>query len=46
MIIDSHVHIGGSTVGFHMTSSMVLESMNRYHIDISIVSVSDSKQGV
>lgn len=42
MIIDSHVHIGGSAVGFHMTSSMVLESMNKYHIDISIVSNGDA----
>ena len=42
MIIDSHVHIGGEAVGFHMTEDMVIESMEKYHIDFSIVSNADA----
>lgn len=41
MIIDSHVHIGNS-IGFIMPEEAVLASMERYHIDYSLVSNSDS----
>ncbi|WP_167959132.1 amidohydrolase family protein [Anaerosporobacter faecicola] len=37
MIIDTHVHIGDQ-VSFNMTEDMVLASMEKYHIDYSIVS--------
>ncbi|MEZ4518762.1 MAG: hypothetical protein R3C44_18750 [Chloroflexota bacterium] len=37
MIIDAHVHIG--TIGtFDMPEAMVLDSMDRYHIDYALVS--------
>ena len=42
MIIDTHVHIGGENVGFHMNEKMVIEAMNRYGIDYSIVSNGDA----
>lgn len=42
MIIDAHVHIGGEAVGFKMYESIVLESMDKYHIDICLVSNGDS----
>lgn len=42
MIIDAHVHIGGEAVGFKMYESTVLESMDKYHIDICLVSNGDS----
>lgn len=42
MIIDTHVHIGGEAVGFHMTEQMVLESMEKYHIDYALVSNGDA----
>lgn len=42
MIIDTHVHIGGEAVGFHMNEDMVIEAMNKYGIDFSIVSNSDA----
>lgn len=29
MIIDTHVHIGGDAVGFHMHEDMVIEVMKR-----------------
>lgn len=41
MIIDSHVHIGES-IGFIMPEEAVLTSMERYGIDYSLVSNSDS----
>ena len=37
MIIDTHVHIGNTTE-FHMPPEMVLESMEKYKIDYSLVS--------
>ena len=37
MIIDAHVHIG-TIIDFNMTEKMVLESMDKYHIDYSLVS--------
>jgi predicted TIM-barrel fold metal-dependent hydrolase len=37
MIIDTHVHIGKQS-GFNLTEEMVISSMERYHIDYSIVS--------
>ena len=42
MIIDSHVHVGGDEAGFCMNEEMVLKSMEKYQIDISIVSNGDS----
>lgn len=42
MIIDTHVHIGGEAVGFHMTEQMVLESIEKYHIDYALVSNGDA----
>ena len=37
-MIDAHVHIGGEAVGFEMNETLVLQSMEKYGIDISIVS--------
>lgn len=42
MMIDSHVHIGGEADGFQMNEKMVLQSMEKYGVDISIVSNGDS----
>lgn len=42
MRIDTHVHIGGEAVGFHMTEEMVLEMMKKYQIDYVILSNGDS----
>lgn len=42
MIIDTHVHIGGEAVGFHMNEEMVMEAMDKYGIDFSIVSNADA----
>ena len=41
-MIDSHVHIGGDAAGFEMNEELVLKSMGKYHMDISIVSNGDS----
>ncbi len=41
MIIDMHVHIGGENLGFDMSEAMVLESMEKHHIDVCIISNSD-----
>ena len=41
-MIDSHVHIGGDAAGFEMNEELVLKSMEKYHMDISIVSNGDS----
>lgn len=41
-MIDTHVHIGGEADGFTMNEEMVLYSMEKYNIDISIVSNGDS----
>lgn len=42
MIIDAHVHIGGECVGFEMSEEIVLESMQKYDIDVCIISNGDS----
>ncbi|MDY4813062.1 MAG: amidohydrolase family protein [Ruminococcus sp.] len=42
MIIDTHVHIGGEAVGFCMNEDMVIQAMEKYGIDFSIVSNGDS----
>lgn len=42
MIIDTHVHIGGETNGFHMNEEMVLTAMERYDIDFCVVSNGDA----
>src|SRR5574344_75928 len=41
MIIDTHVHLG-NLMGFNMNEDMIIESMERYHVDYSIVSNGDS----
>lgn len=41
-MIDTHVHIGGEAAGFVMNEELVLQSMEKYNIDISIVSNGDS----
>ena len=41
MRIDMHVHIGYA-LGWDMTEDMVLKSMERYNIDYSIVSNTES----
>lgn len=41
-MIDSHVHIGGESDGFTMNEDLVLRSMEKYNIDISIVSNADA----
>ena len=43
-MIDSHVHIGGDEAGFEMNEKTVLQSMDKYGIDISIVSNGDSAE--
>ena len=40
-MIDSHVHIGGEAVGFTMNEDLVLQSMEKYGVNISIVSNAD-----
>lgn len=42
MIIDTHIHIGGEAVGFHMNEDMVITAMEKYGIEFSIVSNSDA----
>ena len=42
MIIDSHVHIGGEAVGFHMNEQMVIEAMEKYNINYALVSNADA----
>ena len=42
MIIDSHVHVGGEAAGFTMNEELILRSMKKYNIDLSIVSNGDS----
>ncbi|MBE5952038.1 MAG: amidohydrolase [Lachnospiraceae bacterium] len=44
MIIDTHVHIGGEKVGFQMSEEMVLEAMEKYHVDYAIVSNGDAAE--
>lgn len=41
-MIDTHVHIGGDAAGFVMNEELILQSMEKYNIDISIVSNGDS----
>lgn len=42
MRIDTHVHVGGEAIGFHMTEEMVLEMMEKYKIDYVIISNGDA----
>jgi len=42
MIIDSHVHVGGKMFGFDMTEEKVLLSMEKYAIDVCLVSNGDA----
>lgn len=43
MIIDTHVHIG-NMLKFQMPEEMVIESMEKYGIDFSLVSNIDSTE--
>lgn len=43
-MIDTHIHIGGEHVGFHMTESMVLEMIEKYHVDYALVSNGDAAE--
>lgn len=44
MIIDEHVHIGGQLAGFDMGEEVVLKSMEKYHIDVCLISNADSAE--
>lgn len=44
MIIDTHLHVGGEAVGFHMNEQMVIEAMEKYHIDYGLVSSGDAAE--
>lgn len=43
-IIDTHMHIGGENVGFHMNEEMVLELMDKYNVSYALVSNGDSAE--
>lgn len=43
-MIDSHVHIGGEAVGFEMNEALIVQSMAKYGIDISIVSDANASE--
>ena len=43
-MIDTHVHVGGEEAGFKMNEEMVLKSMEKYNIGISIVTNADSAE--
>lgn len=44
MIIDTHLHVGGEAVGFQMNEQMVIEAMEKYHIDYGLVSSADAAE--
>ncbi|MBQ3512206.1 MAG: amidohydrolase family protein [Lachnospiraceae bacterium] len=44
MLIDMHTHIGGAKVGFVMSEDMILQEMEKYHVDYCIVSNGDSAE--
>lgn len=44
MIIDTHVHIGGEAVGFHMNEDIVIEAIKRYDIAFALVSNADASE--
>lgn len=44
MRIDTHIHIGGETVGFQMSEDIVLEAMKKYQINYAIVSNGDAAE--
>lgn len=44
MRIDTHVHIGGDSVGFQMSESIVIEAMQKYDIDYALVSNGDAAE--
>ena len=44
MIIDSHVHIGGSNVGFNMTKDMVSCMIDKYDIRFALISNADAAE--
>ena len=43
-IIDTHIHIGGENVGFHMNEEMVLAAMDKYDISHALVSNCDAAE--
>ena len=44
MIFDTHVHIGGENLGFFMYESITSEMIEKYNIDIVLVSNADSAE--
>ena len=44
MIIDTHVHIGGDNLGFDMSEAKVSGMMDKYNIDIVLISNADSAE--
>lgn len=44
MLIDMHTHIGGDEGGFTMNEDMILQEMEKYHVDYVIVSNGDSME--
>lgn len=42
MIFDTHVHIGGDNLGFLMNEKVVSEMLDKYSIDIALISNADS----
>ena len=44
MLIDTHVHIGGGTLGFDMDEEMVFTAMERYGIEYALVSNCDAAE--
>lgn len=44
MIFDTHVHIGGETMGFNMTETIVTEMLEKFKIDMILISNADSAE--
>ncbi len=44
MIIDTHLHIGGLKIGYDMRADRIIEMMDKYNIDYSIVSSIDAAE--
>ena len=42
MIIDTHIHIGGESVGFSMSEPVVETMMDKYNIDYALISNCDA----
>ena len=44
MLIDMHMHTGGGALGFDMKSQMILDIMDKYNVDIALVSNGDASE--